>query len=377
MILSTNSSSRPVLLIASILLCLTGCATSGGPALSLADAIPPTAGQRLIAVLPVQNLSSTPAPLSDIRQSLMIKLKKRGIDTLDLDVLERFMARHRLRYVGGMDAQRLKLFKNEAGADALLITTLCHYSEEVPPKIALSCRLVSTEDPPAVLWMEDVGLSGDDASGLLDLGLIEAPAELNEKAVLRMSVSLLRHLSGQKPDAGSVDKPRKFWPKVIHRSPVFEPGRRYRVAVVPFWNLSERKHAGEIVALHFVRQMLDLDNFDVVEPGEVRETLLETRIMLDDGLSLANADVVFSRLNADLILTGRVFDYLDYQGPWGNPRVGFSTLLYERKSREAVWSSKSANAGDDGVFFFDMGKVNTAHAMAAEMVYHVVNMMVE
>jgi hypothetical protein len=32
-----------------------------------------------------------------------------------------------------------------------------------------------------------------------------------------------------------------------------------------------------------------------------------------------------------------------------------------------VWSAKSYNEGDDGVFFLGRGKVNTAHSMASEM----------
>ena len=88
---------------------------------------------------------------------------------------------------------------------------------------------------------------------------------------------------------------------------------------------------------------------------------------MDEGVSLAQTDVIFSSLKVDLILTGKVLDYQDYQGSSGKPKVDFSTLLVERKSREVVWASKSYNEGDDGVFFFDWGKVNTAHTMASEM----------
>jgi hypothetical protein len=73
-------------------------------------------------------------------------------------------------------------------------------------------------------------------------------------------------------------------------------------------------------------------------------------------------------LNADLILSGDVTDYEDYQGIWGKPKVSFSAQLIEKKSREVVWSSYSYNEGDDGVFFFDLGRVNTASVMVSQMV---------
>jgi hypothetical protein len=40
-----------------------------------------------------------------------------------------------------------------------------------------------------------------------------------------------------------------------------------------------------------------------------------------------------------------------------------------------MWSSISHNLGDDGVFFFDAGKVQTAHSLASAMVRAVVRTM--
>jgi hypothetical protein len=86
---------------------------------------------------------------------------------------------------------------------------------------------------------------------------------------------------------------------------------------------------------------------------------------MDDGISLANTDLVFTTLNADLVLTGTVLDY------------DFSAVLLGRKNREILWSSKSYNEGDDGVFFFDRGRVYTANEMASEMAGSIVKMLME
>jgi hypothetical protein len=52
--------------------------------------------------------------------------------------------------------------------------------------------------------------------------------------------------------------------------------------------------------------------------------------------------------------------------------VEFSTRVFDMKTRQIVWTSSSHNQGDDGVFFFNLGKVNTAHGMATGMVRSVV-----
>ena len=98
---------------------------------------------------------------------------------------------------------------------------------------------------------------------------------------------------------------------------------------------------------------------------------------MDGGISIADSHALFSRLDANLILTGKVFDYQDYLGLSGKAKVDFSALIIERRSREAVWTSRSFSEGDHGVFFFDWGKINTAHAMASEMVQSALETLVE
>jgi TolB-like protein len=142
---------------------------------------------------------------------------------------------------------------------------------------------------------------------------------------------------------------------------------KYRVAVVPFYDLSGRRNAGEIIGLEFVRAMALFRNFEVIEPGAVVVKMLRYRTILDQGLSLAQADILFDALQADLILCGTVFKYEDAQGAIGAPSVEFSAQLIEKKSREVVWSSFSSNAGDDEVFFFNAGRVSTVQGLAMRM----------
>jgi len=360
--------------------------------------------QFAIAVLPVENISGTLAPLNQIRNSLINVLKHQGLRILDEDVIESFMAKHRVRYTGGLDKVTAQSFSMETEAAAVLITSLELYDEYYSPKISLFSRLASTGNNPEILWMDSIGLSGDDSPKLLGLGLISDTQILLNKAIHYLTNSLQVYLAGKKDKYDTKRKRKKiqkvviseypeisderdkveiepakskFSPKIFYRSPVIAPEIQYTVTVAPFLNRSERKNAGKIMSLHFIRNLKELDNFHVIEPGIAREEFLKWRIIMEDGISLANADIIFRMLNADLILTGSVMDYQDYKGSLGKAKVDFSTFLIERKSREVVWTSKSYNSGSDGVVFFDLGKINTAHSMASEMVKAAVNVMIE
>lgn len=297
----------------------------------------------------------------------MERLTAYGLRVLDDAALERIVVKHRVRYTAGLEQGFARALEQEAGVEAIVIPSLEIYDEGNPPRIALFARLVSTGSAPAVRWVDATGMAGDDAPGILGIGLVDDPGVLLERATEFLTTSLVRHLAETGGRAGERPQPRKFRPKIVYRSDVLDPARTHSVAVVPFFNKSARKYAGEIIALHMMRNLMAFPNLEVVEPGIVREELLRFRIIMSDGVSLPETETILNAVNADLVLNGEVLEYQDPLGPTGAPRVDFGVLFIERTTRRIVYSSYSENAGDDQVFFFDWGRVNTAHALASHM----------
>lgn len=377
MIFLKSSFTSVIIFLLVILVCISGCAAKDRPNRPVITEAPGDGSAHKIAVLPVVNISGTPAPLHVIHQALLDSLNRQALSIIAPDVVESVIRKHRIRYLGGLNYTTSQVFREEIGAEAVLITSLELYSEISPPKIALSSRLVSTAKNMPILWMRGIGLAGNDAPGLLDLNLIEDPRKLLDLAVQNLSNLLAHHIFGRTDGADFLNIRNTFRPRASFLSPVLNLDMKKRVAVIPFFNTSERKHAGEIIALQFVKALTASNNFSVIEPGVVRQTLLDMRIIMQDGLSLADADLIFSRLEADLVLSGDIMDYQDYKGLEGQPRVDFSAQIIEKKSREIVWAVKSHNRGDDRVFFFDWGKVRTAHAMTTQMVQWAVDDLVQ
>lgn len=369
MTLLKNFSIRAAILLSAALICLSSGAAHKNARAEAIDVRHPGGAQGLkIAVFPIYNLSGRTAPLTTIRWLLLEDLKDAGVTFIEDDLLESVMAKYRVRYIGGLDQPTAQAMRQEAGVDGVLITSLELFDEVTPPKIALTSRLVSTGNPAEILWIDGVGLAGDDAPGLLDIHLVTDPQILLKRAIHHLILSLADFLSGQGKQADTHPPPKKFSPGHIYRSGVPLEDRTLKVAVVPFFNLSARSFSGEIMALHFIRQLWAHEDFRVVEPGLVRQQLLELRIVMDSGISLADVDVIALRLNADFVLNGKAIDYQDYQGYNGTSKVDFSAQLIGSASRETLWSVKSHHNGNDGVFFFDWGQVNTAYVLASDMV---------
>jgi TolB-like protein len=385
---SVKSRKQPavILLLASLSLPFLGIA---GAAVNTDTGNPTSAALRnepsfSVAVLPVENLSGTPAPLQEIRKRLAEGMKKRGIATLPEAELLRFMARHRMRYAGGITTDLAQAFLKETGTKAVLITSVVSYFEGPPPKLAFFVRLVSTGKEVAVLWIRSVGMSGDDHTGFLGLGRIVDPAKLLRQGVDTALDSMARSvpegmakISVQDfidPEQSGWAKAR-FRPKRFYRSSELAVGKggTFTVAVLPFRNIGTRRNAGEVMALHFVSRLANIEHVRVIEPGVVREEMLRRRIIQEDGLSGPQAALLFSMMEADMFVTGNVSAYQD---AGGEPDVGFSVLGFEKKNQRVVWSSRSDNRGNDHVLFFDWGEVKTAAVVASEMVREVVERIV-
>jgi hypothetical protein len=397
MIFSKSSSSNPgfvwALLTLLAALLLPNCALwkgRPGESLEAESPLPETAAASeaiLIAVLPVNNLTGASVPLEIIEAALRTQLDRRGFRIVDDRTLAGAMKRYRVRDTGGVDSRVSGALKEETGAVGVLITSLESFSEDRSPRLSLLSRLVVGGDRPEIAWMDGIGMAGDAHPGLLELGRISEIDGLLELATRCLVDSLaISFLETRVPapvtpsseltrcdsrgdvvySSAEAKGKQRFHPRHIFGSPIADADRRYGVAVIPFLNLSQRKNAGKIVELHFVNQLLRNRSLAVAEPGLVREELLEHRVVMEAGPSLENAEVLSNdeSLGVDLVLSGVVFDYQDGAG---EPKVDFSVTMIDKQNHKVVWSSRSRSTGEEGVFFFDLGRVYTAHQLVSEM----------
>jgi hypothetical protein len=124
---------------------------------------------------------------------------------------------------------------------------------------------------------------------------------------------------------------------------------------------------------HFVNGFYDQQLFRPVEPGMVREQMLNMRIIMDKGVTLPQVDLIANHLEVDFIATGKVYDYEDAVSSQGHPQVDFSMLVIDRRTKEVVWSSQSYHRGDEGVWLYDWQRLFTANRVAAGMTQGIIS----
>lgn len=336
------------------------------------DTYPPSGGIRTrIAVFPPENLSGVPVPLDDIQLELRAALQAKGANLVPNDDVEAFLRRRRLRYTGGLDARAAKAALRELRAEAVLITSVQTF-DTTTPKLALILRLVATGATPTILWIDGVAVGGKDAPGLFGVGIVSRAQALRRASLARLTVSLGAYLQGRGPKAWPCPSQSRFAPASVFFAPWFDPQKRKTIALLPFKNWTDRRNSGLAVMLEFIRQLVTAKNIDVVDPGVTRNTLLEHRVIMEDGVGIDVARLIAGASRVDAVVGGTVFDYED---GIGEPKVSFSAIMLEGQKGRVVWRLSSAHSGNDRVFFFNQGRVSTASALTCRMISHFVQSM--
>ncbi len=364
----TSSFAR--LVGCSAMLLALSCAAGTTRVRAIAQA--PAAGPRVrLAVMPPENLTGGKVPLASLHAAVREELTKSGFSFVDDSAMEPFLARHRIRYTGGVSGTTSAAVATDLAAEALLVTTVESYEAEGVPSIAIGMRLVSATDPPVVLWTGMNGASGGDNPGLFERGIIGDAATLQRTLLGTLAQSLADFLARGGAQATTCTGGWRFRPQTSFLAAPHAESRVRVVAVLPFVNETARLKAGESIALEMLRELHATPGYAVVEPGVVREEMLRRRIIFEDGVSLDVARQLLDKLGADVVVGGRVFDHSDAGARAAV--VSFSSFMLERGANPLVWATSSYHEGDDGVFFFDLGRVGTAAGLACEMVSEAVD----
>ncbi len=221
--------------------------------------------------------------------------------------------------------------------------------------------------------MDSASKAGDQAPGIADVGLIDDVAVVLDQVIAGL-VDLIPREATQVPAAeGQIPvrkrkTPWRFRPKVYFSSPQFPMASRRagRVVVLPFSNDSTTKNAGEIMSDLLILHLVEA-GAQVVEPGVVRQVLLEARQIYQEGPSVPEMDILRVTLSADVVLFGEVQRYLERSPGTVQPFVDFSFKAIDTSTNQVIWTSISYSRGNAGVAFFDVGAVSTAHGLASKM----------
>lgn len=122
-------------------------------------------------------------------------------------------------------------------------------------------------------------------------------------------------------------------------------GALKKVAVLPFENISGVASASDKVHKLFLVELLSLEAFEVVEPGQVSKVVRAENATAPDQLTPDDLKRIGKALGCDGIFLGQVVDYQDVRGANGAPEITLQFRLVEATSGATVWSTSHTHAG--------------------------------
>ncbi len=132
------------------------------------------------------------------------------------------------------------------------------------------------------------------------------------------------------------------------------------LAVLPLVNLSLQQNAPDVVLNAVVVEMLRMDSFTVVDPGEVHEMVLRRRLRLTDRLPLESLREIQADIGARYVMAGTVNGFgMVNDGTATYPSVSVTLRLVRCADGRIVWAGSHSRRGDDRESFFGLGRVGT------------------
>lgn len=143
-----------------------------------------------------------------------------------------------------------------------------------------------------------------------------------------------------------------------------------RIAVLPFFNNTNAKDAGEVVTRAFVEELFDRKNLKVELPGNVRKLIVAERIIIRKGIGADHIKLIGKRLNVDAVIIGWVENY--NRGVKGQhtkvPVVSINARMVHAKSCSVLWIGQNKRRGDDYVTILNYGRISSVAALARKVV---------
>jgi hypothetical protein len=259
----------------------------------------------------------------------------------------------------------------EIGATGVLLTSVDDWEIVEPPRFAITCRWISADADASVGWMETSAHHGHERPGMFGLGLVASI----EILVLRATDEVADSLAAGVGNIGTqaLERvPDRFRPGTFAVDPDWAAsvasGRPVRAAVLPFLVDEGLRDTGEVLSNQLVRWLPATGRIEILEPGVVREALLEARVIQEGGPSLPQVDALRALLDVDLVVSGRVTDYEAMGSSPGSPFVGFSVRGIDVHTRQAVWTSFSFARGDDRMGPFGTSRIHSSIVLTSNLV---------
>jgi hypothetical protein len=164
-------------------------------------------------------------------------------------------------------------------------------------------------------------------------------------------------------------------PNLQRLSPL-PPGPICRVAVLPFESDSDYPLASLIASMVFSAQLTATENFIVAQAGDVHKIYQQLRILPGYPLTQEQYRILGSRLNVQLLITGKVIKMQENPAAKGgvNPVLTLQIDILDGSTAKTLWSTYHHRQGLDYQKAMHFGTIHSVTDLSQQVAVEIINL---
>jgi len=313
-----------------------------------------------VAILPFANLAETPDATVPVMMRVRSELTRKTVALADSNSVAGALRKYRVRNTSELDLAETQSVALESSSRYLLTGSIDRYATgDSTAEVALSARLLDV-GAGTIVWANSVALHKDPRVNFLGLGSHRVDW-LAKDAVHELFESFRLQFPLRMKMVQAIRQKGKTPPELPCR----------KVLLVTFGNESDTHFAGNILANELLSAMLRR-GFTLVDPGRVRETMLDSRELMQGEISTDLLKKCRDELGADFVLTGTVSRFESVRdASFDDPAVAFEARLVDTQRGDLVWAKTYTRDGRDAAWMFDIGFVHGLAVLSEHLSRHV------
>ena len=150
-----------------------------------------------------------------------------------------------------------------------------------------------------------------------------------------------------------------------------------KVAILPFYNNTKIARASKIVTGAFIANLVEMKRFKVEFSGNIRNFLINRRIIVRTGVDLDTIKLMGKRLGIDAVILGQIEEFTEMNGKkeGATPVVSISSRMVDTRTGKILWMAQYRKTGDNYTKILDFGKVRSASKLTGKMISEMIKTM--
>ena len=325
-------------------------------ALSLLPAVPTRATGERVVVLPFANLTGKHEAFEIVLPAVYARLRAHGLEVVRHDEIRPVLRRHRIRALGEIGSDDAILLREETGARYAVLGSLDIYRPERTFEVHVSARVLDLESL-ELITATSRGLSVQETESWFASGRASNVESVMRDVLDPLTADLIAAIRPPGPER-----------EAYHTCGL--------VALVPLDDYSSQRYAAEILRNLLMAELVD-HGWQVVEPGFVREILLDEQRLARGGVSSEVQQILRNRLGVCWIVTGDLETFA--VSPSGQeaatPSLNFGLRLIDARRSRLRAAVEVERDGADGEGLFGTGREYSMWRLARSCMEDVVEWM--